>query len=197
MNITKGRTALLVTLMATAVVACGQRPEAVRTGHSATASCADDGQVHAVATNYVGGNYTLNGGAPTNFTAGFSLTLDGTKAWTIVVDADDDFPTLTLNGGPCDHPTTTTCPDCVVNTVRINPSTTEAPPSTATTTTQRATSTTTRPSTSVAVTTSSSSTSTVPSSSSTTPRRTTPTTTRPTPPAPAPQPFDEGLPPTR
>jgi len=109
------RTTLVLMLLTLA--ACGQA-RTIDTAHVATIACAADGEVHAQAGQYAGGSYTLNGGPPVAFTAGFDLTLDGAQAWTLVVTADDGFPTYTGQAGPCRTPSSSTapatsCPDCV------------------------------------------------------------------------------------
>ena len=134
----------MLVLMLLTLAACGQA-RTIDTAHVAAIACASDGEVHAQASQYAGGQYTLNGGAPVTFTAGFDLTLDGATTWTLVVTADDGFPTFTGQAGPCRTPststttapaTTTTCPDCVINTVVITPpttsTTTTSPPTPAT-----------------------------------------------------------------
>ena len=101
------RTTLVLMLLV--LGACGQA-RTIDTAHVATIACAADGEVHAQASQYAGGQYTLNGGAPTSFSAGFDLTLDGAQAWTLVVTADDGFPTFTDSAGPCRTPSSSTTP---------------------------------------------------------------------------------------
>ena len=98
------RTRLTLTaLVLLTLGACGTQ-RTIDTAHVATIACAADGEVHAQASQYAGGSYTLNGGAPVAFGAGFDLTLDGATTWTLVVTADDGFPTFTGQAGPCRTP---------------------------------------------------------------------------------------------
>lgn len=189
MNTTKGRTALLVILMAIAIVACGQR-SSIAPGHSVSLRCNSAGQVVISATQYGSGAYSLNGAPAVPFTGGFNLVLSGTSAQHIVVTADD-WPTFDQTLGPCEQPTTSTIPrttaeqttttedkcpndDCIPNTVAattttVAPTTSATVATTTTVASSTSTSTTTPPSTSPATSTSSSvSPTTAPSSSSTT-----------------------------
>ena len=102
--------------LAVVLIACGS-PQAIRPGHTAGISCGSDGMVHASASQYNGGTYQVNSLEPVNFQGGFSFPLDGTKAWTLTVTAND-WPTFTGSAGPCQQSSTTTtiCVDCVPNT---------------------------------------------------------------------------------
>ena len=193
-----GRQYLAALAAAALLWSCGT-PQTIDAGHVAGIGCGADGEVHASATNYSGGTYSLNGATPVPFAEGFVLELDGARAWHLVVTADDGFPTFDDRAGPCRTPSSSSstppssCPDCTPatfgvpggsTTTTVQPTTTTAPPTpggTSTTTTVAEASTTTTTTT------------TLPSSSTTLVEATTSTTT-PTSISPAPL---TGLPVTR
>ncbi len=126
------RLIVLLTSMIVAVAACGT-PQSIDAGHTAGISCGGDGAVHAVGSQYNGGEYSLNGQPAVSFQGGFNLSLDGTKTWTITVTAND-WPTFTGSAGPCEQPTTTTTKPPPPSSTTTT-STTSPPSSTSTSTT--------------------------------------------------------------
>jgi len=122
------------------IAACGSSRE-ISAGHVADIQCESDGAVHYSASLYGSGSYSIDGGATVPFQGGFSGTLPGTSAHTLTITAPD-WPTFSQSAGPCVQPTTipqtappttgaattTTCPDCTINTVVITATT--APTST-------------------------------------------------------------------